>query len=453
MSLPVPPNKYGAFRQEQRFTDIRLSFGDRSYACHRIFLAKHSGFFRDLFRGAPTCTRFTLPKDPDGAFEEVLLFIYGAETHTSRANIVQVLKCADFYDMESLQNHLEFLMHQLLEGSLKSETALHLIGTFLRFQMERRAESLLPIICPCFLDEIGITQRAVCATLTPKLFAELLRTLSDKLTNTQKFEYITTAYVPHHPGLSGDDRAALGSAIEWTSIEFLLRRNCDWVPDAVSRRGYGKILDNRRMAIHWLEKETAHITNDVSRLYLMNCANQIWRSEERPKSERYVVNLFESMSTFGGLLPLGSLDPFQFGWFATSSTPRGFDRYFDAKFAFVGADQYFMAIGDSKHPPTIRVDLGRIALFYVQQVAITYPPRKFNSAAILLEGETEDGSVVKIAELAIGEAGADKMALVVKANQPFGRFRFSLKGSTGNGGWIMRVGRIELRGFFVAYRK
>jgi hypothetical protein len=74
------PNKYGAFRLERRFTDIRLSFRDRSYVCHRIFLACHSRFFRDLLRADPSWAQFALPEDPEGAFDKVLNFLYRRET-------------------------------------------------------------------------------------------------------------------------------------------------------------------------------------------------------------------------------------------------------------------------------------------------------------------------------------------------------------------------------------
>jgi hypothetical protein len=42
---------------------------------------------------------------------------------------------------------------------------------------------------------------------------------------------------------------------------------------------------------------------------------------------------------------------------------------------------------------------------------------------------------------------------VVWAKAPFQKFRFTMKGPGRNGGWIMRVGKIELRGFFIGYGK
>jgi hypothetical protein len=73
--------KFLQYRQEQLLIDLRYSVGNQIYSAHKLLLARHSSFFRDLFNRLPpqgpnTPLDLEIPFDAFGKFVTFVDFLY-----------------------------------------------------------------------------------------------------------------------------------------------------------------------------------------------------------------------------------------------------------------------------------------------------------------------------------------------------------------------------------------
>ncbi|KYQ93288.1 BTB/POZ domain-containing protein [Tieghemostelium lacteum] len=134
----------------QKFSDVKLIYGEKEYHTHRIILAYSSEFFARLllseFRESSQTIIELKQPDPCNVFPQVLDFMYDGKIMVSPENVIPLLAMADHY----LINDLQSLCTKYLDNNLHRENVLIILKFSIEFHFEQYIEKSITILAKNF---------------------------------------------------------------------------------------------------------------------------------------------------------------------------------------------------------------------------------------------------------------------------------------------------------------
>lgn len=124
-------NAYKVKIPNTQFPDVTLRAGDKTIPCHKVFLSTHSDFFQALFHSQMSESQqneITINEIEFALLEKVVLFCYGEIQIESAAELLDLLVCADKYQMKALE---EDCLHLLSRWKFETEDGAELWKPFL----------------------------------------------------------------------------------------------------------------------------------------------------------------------------------------------------------------------------------------------------------------------------------------------------------------------------------
>lgn len=171
---------------DERFADISVVIGGRTFPCHRAVLAAWSGYFNTMLGGGwaeASAREVTIDLPVDG-FDELLGFCYTSRVNVHKGNVGALLRLSTFLQVRELEELCcGFLLGQPPPGEPSASGQPPPPAQLLQLLQSSHAESvLLHELCVCDLArqlgalaaQRGSSERAKLARLPAELLVELL---------------------------------------------------------------------------------------------------------------------------------------------------------------------------------------------------------------------------------------------------------------------------------------
>lgn len=480
--------QFDDFRHSSQFTDCRLVSGDVKIPCQRIVLAKVSNWFDKYFEEHPITKygdvcEIEVPVNPKNILEQFINLIYTNYADVTILNLPLLLKMSVFYDCPTITKALQILYHD----ATNDDTVLYLAKEFISLGLIEDARSLAPSIAMHLKrihnneKELRFSIEDLFDSLSPPVFAavinqDLLKQNGEKelpFTDEDKVRYIDSFVLYHGKEITDEEeKEALASPIDWTSpsaYQFLARHKCDWLPAKIARPLINRIIKNRQALQKYLERGVKKASPEVSRWYIYSWAQSCRNaSYEREDPE---VNVVDFIRTLGGTTD--PIDPVRYGFIDAFCTPcdkktlegKPLTSNFSPSNVLLTDNQlYFMAQKEGEVYPGVGIDLGDLARFTPKKIMLNtrieprpytstrpYNPKPYTKSFSFKLGQNKEECIklnsnynFEIAKEMEGKFESQSLSV----NKSCNSMMFQLNGPQTNGGYMMRVVSLEVKGSF-----
>ncbi|XP_072018256.1 kelch-like protein 28 [Amphiura filiformis] len=197
---PNMMQKFHTFQKQDKFCDITINIGGRSFRTHKMVLAAVSPYFDSMFSGSfVESSKSTVDIDGDGQiFEKLLEYSYTGELHMNANTIVGVLKLACYMQIEEIIGQCSNKLYKYLnDGKISTEDSLTLavlassygkpVGKLLtlavrsitmKFSKFMKTEAFLEGMCAEFFEEILLEPHLAFSTTEEEVLNSVIRWLS-----------------------------------------------------------------------------------------------------------------------------------------------------------------------------------------------------------------------------------------------------------------------------------
>ena len=265
--------QFERYHKARLFIDcVFVQEGGAEIPCHRLVLARHSKFMRELFcsRDGELPLSLPVPFDLNRNFERVIEYFYthSFEIGSSICRLTELLVLAKVYGCDDL----EMILQDEIQRILSKENVLELAKPFTQVAVDPKMlemyamlgssfpemESSVSLFSQVIADNFGdYILKELYHCVTPLLLAEVLKKLDTKEYPSDRKVGIIDAFVAETAMPSMRDREGLQEVVKWDEPDsYLLFANhvADWVPPRISRPAISKVISNRRKTLYAFEQ-------------------------------------------------------------------------------------------------------------------------------------------------------------------------------------------------------
>ncbi|OHT04525.1 hypothetical protein TRFO_27969 [Tritrichomonas foetus] len=446
------------YLNNKQFIDCILTDGQYKYNAHKIILSQQSQWFFNYFDRHPTLDAIQevpIPFNPNDIMKNLIEFLYSQPLRLTIDNAVTYLKASEVYGIAKLKmvitSYLSDVVHNqnLILKITKQFTEYGLIDSAIEYVGE-----LATILCESPKHKRRIVYDSIC----PEILAAILKNKKfNKYSETGKIEIIDEFVGDKQ--LTENEKQSLETVIDWSkekSYLHFVRNSCNWVTAATSRPLIKKILDIRRKDINIFEEEMKNPTSSmISRWYPFVWAECIANATECTKSPTIDVVSYANRL---GKITSKSYSPVKYGLLQANATPQ-FAQLFGVENALHDSDSNYylsqdMSFDANYHKPFYSLLFSPSSHFFPTKITIRSDiPRKLDTKrqypkAIILEGNTGAGQLTDpiCDNVEFKDGIADQQ---LKLNVPVASLKITLKGEEANGGSMLRIRYIDVKGYFM----
>ena len=245
-----PTELFYSFVKDPKTSDCTLitPSGKRIFT-HKIFLAKFSNYFREIFAKNPLLDTINIPYDPSDFFEEFLNILIDFHFNANRENTFKIIDYAEYYGVSCLSLPTRTLIPKIYNGYSTFELCKLMIKANLIEDVIDKKEELAKELILAKPHK----KAEMYKVLTPIVMYYILQTPEYKSkTQEQLFNIIDTFY-SFHKDMTQKDKENFSSLIDFHSegaYKFALQNDCDWVDPHIMRTLYSEIITKRRDSLN-----------------------------------------------------------------------------------------------------------------------------------------------------------------------------------------------------------
>ncbi|KAK8846266.1 member 7 [Tritrichomonas musculus] len=460
------------FLTKKLFTDCILKDETQNeHPAHAIILARRSTFFREYFQNNnPVNGNYVIEIKCNGqTINDLLAFVYSQTINVNYKNIVSLIKASQECGVNDLKEKaFQFLNPRI--PLLNDNVVLRIIKDFInngldkvlisQNQIMRRLTTLL------INADTAQKKNQIYDSISPLILARLLR--PDSFDNNAKIDKASlidefmVRYKQNFPErdasslLTNEEKQEFESDFESQNLtKLFIHCRCDWLTDATTRRCITQIINQRRNAINNFSQAINNVQENTSQWYPFIWASKI-ATQIQDGPVNTTVNIVKSLNTFDGFLDAQKpISPLKYG-FVKVEASKELNKHFNPENAiWLDNSKYYLSNEPANGELHYTLCLGDKSRFQVEQLEIESDLSRIKGKrrqfpdAVKIEGFQCNGEPVQSSHQKESFNDEGKCIVNLGFQSPISKLKISMVGEERNGGNLLRIKFIDLKGHFI----